>query len=103
MKPVIRSLIAAVAAFVAFYYVYWFRFDMILENSYGPPWRWMWFRILGSLVWAAVAAQYTWRHKSLAPQRPVSSMILALSPLRAVGFYAGFYGPIIFQPSPHYS
>ena len=63
----IRSLIAALATFAAFYYVYWVPIDIILETSYGPPSRWMWIRVLGSLVAAAVVAQYAWRHKSPAP------------------------------------
>ena len=94
----IRSLIAALATFAAFYYAYWVPIDIILETSYGPPSRWMWIRVLGSLVAAAVVARYAWRHKSSAPQGPVSSMTVGALVGGAIGFSAGWYGPMIFDP-----
>ena len=35
MKPVIRSLIASLGTFAAFYYVYWVPVAIILEIAYG--------------------------------------------------------------------
>ena len=76
MKPVIRSLIASLGTFAAFYYVYWVPVAIILEVAYGRfQWSWI-IRGLGSLVAAAGVAQYTWRHKAWAPQGLVTCVIL---------------------------
>jgi len=98
MKPVIRSLIASLGIFAAFYYVYWVPVAMILEITYGR-FQWMWIiRVLGSLVAAAGVAQYTWRHKSWAPQGLVSCVILGAVVTSGIGFSAGWFGPMIFDP-----
>jgi hypothetical protein len=98
MKPVIRSLIAALTTFAAFYYIYWVLLFIILESAYGR-FRWMWIiRVLASLVAAAVVAQYTWRYKSLAPQGPLGCVILGAVVTGGIGFSAGWFGPMIFDP-----
>ncbi|HXZ33194.1 MAG TPA: hypothetical protein VEH30_13020 [Terriglobales bacterium] len=98
MNPVIRSLIAALATFAAFWYVYWVPFEITLEIAHGR-FRWMWIiRVLESMAAAAVVAQYTWRHKSLAPQGLVSCIILSAVVMGGVGFSAGWFGPMIFDP-----
>src|SRR6516225_8985278 len=98
MNPVIRSLIAALATFVAFWYVYWVPFAIALEVTYG---RFQWMRIIrvpGSIVTAAVVAQYTWRHKSFPPRGLISCMLLGAVVMGGLGFSAGFFGPMIFDP-----
>ena len=97
MKPVLRSLIAAVASFAAFYYVYWVPIAIFLETTDRPS-QGIWMRLLGSLLVAVLVALYTWRNGSLAPQGPLSSMIVGALVTGAVAFAAGFYGPIIFDP-----
>ena len=98
MKPVVRSLIASLGTFAAFYYVYWVPVAIILEIAYGRfQWRWM-IRVLGSLVAAAGVAQYTWRHKSWAPQGLVRCVILGAIVTGGIGFSAGWFGPMIFDP-----
>ena len=98
MRPVIRAVIAALATFAAFYYVYWIPFAIILEIAYRR-FQWMWIiRVLGSLVAAGVVAQYSWRHVSLAPKGLVSCMILGAALTGGVGFSAGWFGPMIFDP-----
>lgn len=98
IKPVIRSSIAALATFAAFYYIYWVPLEITLEINYGR-FRWMWIiRVLGSLLAAAVVAQYTWRHKSLAPQGAVACITLGAVVTGGIAFAAGWFGPIIFDP-----
>jgi len=98
MNPVIRSLIAALATFAAFWYIYWVPFAIALEIAYGR-FHWMSIiRVLASIGAAAVVAQYTWRHKSLIPQGPVSCMILGGAVVGGVGFSAGWFGPMAFDP-----
>ena len=91
-------MIAGVATFAAFYYVYWVPCAMILEMIHGR-FQWMWIiRLLGSLVGAAGVAQYAWRHKSMAPRGLVSCMILGGVVGVGVGFSAGWFGPMIAGP-----
>jgi len=98
MNPVIRSLIAALATFAAFWYIYWVPFATMLEIAHGR-FHWMWIiRVLGSMAAAAVVAQYTWRHKSFAPQGLVSCIIAGAAVMGGIGFSAGWFGPIIFDP-----
>ena len=98
MKSVIRSLIAAIGTFLAFYYVYWVPIAILLEITYGR-FHWMWIiRVLGSLVVAAGAAQCTWRHKSCAPQGLIGCVILGAAIMSGVGFSAGWFGPMILDP-----
>jgi len=98
MNPVIRSLIASLVTFAAFYYIYWVPFAIILEIAYGR-FQWIWIiRVVESVVAAAGVAQYTWRHKSLAPQGLVSCMILGAAVTGGIGFSAGWFGPMNFDP-----
>jgi hypothetical protein len=98
MKSVTRSLIAAIGTFLAFYYVYWVPVAIMLEITYGR-FQWMWIiRVLGSLVAAAGVAHYAWRHKSWAPQGLVGCVILGAAIMSGVGFSAGWFGPMIFDP-----
>ena len=98
MNPVIRSLIGALATFAAFWYVYWVPLEIILEIHHGR-FHGMWIiRLLGSLAAAAVVAQYTWRHKSLAPQGLVSCIVVGGLFMGGLGFSAGWFGPMIFDP-----
>ena len=98
MNRVIRSVIAALSAFAAFWYIYWVPFEITLEVAHGR-FHWMWIiRVLVSIGAATVVWQYTWRHKSLAPQGPISSMILGAAVMGGVGFSAGWFGPMIFDP-----
>src|SRR6516165_5050410 len=98
MGPVIRSLIAALATFAAFWYVYWVPFAITLEIAHGR-FHWMWIiRVVGSMAAACIVAQYTWRYKSLAPQGPVSCIILGAAVMGGVGFAAGWFGPMIVDP-----
>lgn len=93
-----RSLIATLATFAAFWYIYWVPFAITLEIVHGR-FYWMWIiRVLGSMAAAAAVAQYTWRHKSLAPQGPVSCVILGAVVMGGVGFSAGWFGPMVFDP-----
>jgi hypothetical protein len=98
MKPAIRSLIAALGTFAVFYYVYWVPVAIILEITYGR-FQWMWIiRVLGSLIAAAGAAQFTWRRKSWAPQGLIGCVILGAAIMSGVGFSAGWFGPMILDP-----
>jgi hypothetical protein len=98
MNRVIRSLIAALATFATFWYIFWVPLAITLEIA-GGRFHWMWIiRALGSVVAASVVARYTWRHKSWAPQGLVSSSFLGAAVLGGVGFSAGWFGPMIFDP-----
>jgi hypothetical protein len=98
MNPVLRSLIAALATFAACWYVYWVPLFIVLESAYGR-FHGMWIiRVLGSLLAAAAVAQYTWRHKSLAPQGLIRCILVGSVVMGGVGFSAGWFGPMILDP-----
>ena len=98
MNPIIRSLIAALATFAAVWYIFWVPFAITLDIA-GWRLHWMWIiRVLGSVVAASAVARYTWRHKSWAPQGLVSCIFLGAAVIGGVGFSAGWFGPMIFDP-----
>jgi hypothetical protein len=97
-NPVTRSFIAALAAFAAFWYVYWVPIAITLDIAHGR-FHGMWIiRVLESIGAAVVAAAYTWRHKSLAPQGPISCIFLGAIIAGGLGFSAGWFGPMFFNP-----
>jgi hypothetical protein len=89
---------ASLGTFTSFYYVFWVPVAIFLEIACGR-FQWMWIiRVLGSVVAAAGVAQYTWRHKSWVPQKLVSCVILGAAIMGCIGFSAGWFGPMIFDP-----
>ena len=98
MNPVIRSLTAALVAAAACWYIYWVPVAIALELSVGR-FRGMWIiRVLGSLAAAAGVAQYTWWHSSWVPQGLLTCMAVSGVIIGGLGFAAGWFGPMIFDP-----
>jgi hypothetical protein len=96
--PVTRSLIAALATFAVIWFIYWVPCAIALEIAFGRP-HWIWvIRLLASTVAAVMVARYTWRHKSLAPQGLIGCMMVGAAVGGGLGFAAGFFGPMIFDP-----
>jgi hypothetical protein len=96
--PVIRSSIAALATFAVVWFIYWVPCAIGLEIAFGRP-HWMWIiRFPASSVAAVIVARYTSQHKTLAPQGLIACMIVGAAVGGGLGFAAGFFGPMIFDP-----
>jgi hypothetical protein len=98
MNRVIRSVIAALSAFAAFWYIYWVPCAIALEISYGRFARMWMIRLLVAIAAAALVAQYSWRHKSFAPEGFLTCIIFGSAVMGGVGISAGWFGPMIFDP-----
>jgi hypothetical protein len=98
MNPIVRSLIAALAAFTVIWYIYWVPVAITLGLAH-VRFHWMWMiRVLGSMAAAVVVAQYSWRYKSWPPKGLVICIILGSVIMGGLGFSAGWFGPMIFDP-----
>ena len=98
MNPVVRSLIAALATFAVIWYIYWVPVAIALDLAH-MRFHGMWMiRVLGSMAAAAVVAQYTWRYKSWSPEGLVGCIIFGSVIMGGLGFSAGWFGPMIFDP-----
>lgn len=93
MKSLIRVFVSIIATLATFYFVYWLPFSVIL-----PAARFNWIRVLGSLVCAILVASYTWRRTSSVSQGLAASIVMGAIVTGAIGFLAGFVGPMIFAP-----
>ena len=64
-------------------------------SSFG---RSRWIRVLGLWGCTVVVALYTWRHTASVSPGIVGCILLGAVVAGGIGFSAGFYGPIIFEP-----
>jgi len=93
MKLVARTVVVAVTALATFYVVYWLPFSLIMPGE-----RSEWIPYLGSLLCAFLAGWFVWRRSASAPSGLVSSVVVGALVTGAVGFSAGFFGPLVFAP-----
>ena len=93
MKLVVRVVVVAVTALATFYFVYWLPFSLILPGE-----RPEWIPYLGSLACAAVVGRYVWGRSTSVTSGLVTCVVMGALVTGAVGFSAGFFGPIVFAP-----
>ena len=74
---------------------YYFAF---LVSLILPAGHFQWIRFAGSLLCAAVAARFTWRHTASVSQGLATCVVLGAVVTGGIGFAGGFFGPIIFTP-----
>jgi flagellar biosynthesis protein FliR len=75
-----------------YYFVYWVPFSLVpfLEQRWIPS--------IISLLCAMGVGRYVWRLLGSAPTGLISSTLFGAVVLGAIGFCAGFFGPMIFTP-----
>lgn len=93
MRFVIRSFITLIAGLATFYFVFWVPFSLILPADFPQ-----WIPLLGSLISALAAGRYVWKHSATVSNGLASCVIMGALITGALGFSAGFFGPIIFAP-----
>jgi hypothetical protein len=93
MILVFKVLAMLVVAPATYYFVLWVPLSMIpfFEQS------WIWRSII-SLLCAAGVGSYTWKKMNSVLDGLVSSALVGAVTLGAIGFCAGFFGPLIFAP-----
>jgi hypothetical protein len=94
MQNVVRGFVAFLTAIAALYFVYW-TFGALL-HSLGAPHL---VSLITSLVAAIAAARYVWLRSASASGGFVRSTMMSALVTGAVGFTAGFFGPMLFVPS----
>ena len=93
MKLVFRIFAVFVATLATFYFLYWVPFSLIL-----PVDRPNWIPFLGSLVCAVAVGRYVWRRSASVAPGLVTCVVMGALVTGAIGFSAGFFGPIVFAP-----
>jgi hypothetical protein len=93
MQNVVRGFVAFLTAVAATYFVYW-TFGALLY-SFGAPHL---FALVTSLAAAIAAARYVWIRSASTSGGFVRSTMMGALVTGAVGFSAGFFGPMIFVP-----
>jgi hypothetical protein len=90
----LRISATVLSALATFYFAFWLA-GALLFSLHLP----LWLSYVVAAVVATVTARYVWRHMS--SSRPGLGRAVALGALitGAIGFSAGFFGPIILTPS----
>jgi len=93
MHNVVRGFVAFLTAVAALYFFYW-TFGLLLFEV-GVPHL---FSVVASMAAAIAAARYVWLRSASANGGLVMSTMMGALVTGAVGFSAGFFGPMIFVP-----
>ena len=92
MRNLLRVLAVLVVFSATYYFIYWVPFSfMPFLHEWGIP-------SIVSLLCATGTAWYVWQRTGSLPEGLISSMSSGAVILGAIGFCAGFFGPIIFTP-----
>jgi hypothetical protein len=92
MKLIFQLLAMLVVVPATYYFIYWVPFSLIpfLEQCWIPS--------IISLLCAFGVGLYTWKRLSSTPEGLISSTLFGTIVFGAIGFCAGFFGPIFFAP-----
>jgi hypothetical protein len=93
MKPAFRVLITFVVAVAAYFFMFWVPFALIPLKG-----QW-WIGSLVSLLCAIAVGRYVWAKSESVPDKLATSVAYGALVTGGIGFSAGFFGPIIFNPS----
>ena len=93
MHNLIRGFVAFLTAVAAMYFVYW-TFGALLFQAGAPHLA----SVVVSIAAAIAAARYVWIRSASASGGFVRSTMMGGLVTGAVGFSAGFFGPMIFVP-----
>jgi len=91
MKFFVRAFVTLIAVLATFYFVLLVPFSFILPAEWPH-----WIPLLGSFISAVAAGRYVWKHSASVSKGLVSCVVMGALITGAVGFSAGFFGPIVF-------
>ena len=92
MKPAFRVVLMFVVVPVAYYSILWVPLALIPLKG-----QW-WIASLISLLCAIAVGRYVWVKSVSAPENLASRVVYGALVVGGIGFSAGFFGPIIFNP-----
>ena len=94
MNTVTRILMTLISGVATLYCVFWFASpsNFLLHFPF-------WISSLGSFLTAAGVAWYVWKHTACFQASLAHSVLLGAFVAGAIGFSAGFFGPLLFMPS----
>ena len=92
MKFLFRLLVMVFVVPATYFFVYWVPFSL------APSLQHDWIPGTTSLVCAVGVGWYVWRLLGSTPEGLISSILFGAIVLGAIGFCAGFFGPIILTP-----
>ena len=92
MKLIVRLLATLLVVPATYFFIYWVPFSLFpFLEARGIP-------STISLLCAVGVGWYVWKKLGSAPAGLISSALVGAAVLGAIGFCAGFFGPIIFAP-----
>jgi hypothetical protein len=92
MISLFRVLVSAVVVLATYYFVYWLPFSLI------PLGGQRWIANVTSLLCAVGAGCYVWTRTRSGAATWIASVMYGAIVLGAIGFAAGFFGPMILAP-----
>jgi hypothetical protein len=92
MKLLMRSFISGIATLATYCFLF------LVSSSLAAPGGFEWIAFAGSLGCAIFVARFTWRQTASVSQGLVNCVVLGALVTGGIGFSAGFFGPIIFDP-----
>lgn len=93
MKTTFRIILVAVILLATYFFVYWVPFSLIPGAADIP-----YLANSVSFVIALIAAAFAWKKSYGAPNSFATNVLLGGLIVGAVGFIAGFFGPLILNP-----
>jgi hypothetical protein len=89
-----RVALSGIAALATFYFVYWIPFSLLFpHDDFG------WFRNIGSLTPSVIVGWYLWSQTGSLSKGLYKSAMIGAVVAGSLGFAAGFFGPMVFDPS----
>ena|SRR5215467_2340437 len=92
MRDAFRLFASFVVFLATYYFIYWVPF------SFFPFLHQNGVAVILSLLCGIGAARYTWQQMGSMPDGLVSTILSGAMIVGAIGFCAGFFGPIVFAP-----
>ncbi len=96
MGRVVRGLLTAFAAAAAFYFALWISAALLFGLGLRTVWTAGWIAPLLGAIAAFAVARFVWRHAGNADL--VTAIATGAFITGAIGFSAGFFGPLILAP-----
>jgi hypothetical protein len=94
MNVIIRIVVTLISGVATLYFVFWFANPSNFSLHFP-----FWIGSLGSFLAAAGVTWYVWTLTASSQATLARSVLLGALVAGAIGFSAGFFGPLLFMPS----